>query len=554
MGKYAIGLDYGTLSVRALLINSDTGEEIASSVYEYPHGVMETQIPTGTKLLAGWALQDPRDYLEGLIVVVKDVMHQSAVKPEEIIGIGVDFTASTVMPVKSDKTPLCCVPDFQDEPHAYVKLWKHHGAEEEAMIIDKIAKERGEDWLSRYGGKVSSEWMLPKIFETVRHAPHVYEEADRFIEAMDWLIWNLTGEETRSACCAGYKAYYHHESGYPSKEFYKALDPMLENIVEEKLHAPIKAVGERAGLLTETMARTLGLVPGIPVGTGIIDAHASVVGSGIGKPGTMMIIVGTSSVHMFLSEEEISVPGAAGVVKDAIMKGYFGCEAGQSCVGDHFAWFTKNCVPESYEQEAREKGIGIHQLLTEKLEGYKAGQSGLLALDWFNGVRSPLMDFDLNGVILGMNLLTKPEEIYLALIEATAYGTRMIIELFEKAGSPVDSIVLSGGIPQKNEMLVQVYSDICKRDIKIATSSNASAMGAAILGVAAADAEVSGYQTANEAAEKLGKINDKVYRPNPDNTVIYDNLYEEYKMLHQYFGTGVNDVMKRLNSIRNMQN
>lgn len=554
MAKYAIGLDYGTLSVRALMVDIHTGEEVATSVYEYPHGVMETRIPSGKKLPSGWALQDPQDYMGGLVETVRDVMKQSKAFPEEIVGIGVDFTSATVMPVTADKMPLCMLPEFKDEPHAYVKLWKHHGGEEEAAIIDKIAIERGEAWHSLYGGKVSSEWTMPKVLETLRHAPEVYEKADRYMDALDWIIWELTGEESRSACCAGYKAFYHHEMGYPSKEFFKALDPRMENVIEEKMNAPIKGVGEKAGHLTESMAMVLGLLPGTPVGTGIIDAHSSVVGAGISGPGTMMIIVGTSSCHMLLSETEAGIPGVAGIVKDGIMPGYFAYEAGQSCVGDHFAWFVDNCVPATYAAEARDKGITVHQLLTEKLAGYKAGQSGLVALDWFNGVRSPLMDFNLNGLIMGMNLLTKPEEIYLSLIEATAYGTRMIIESFENAGVPVDNIVLSGGIPLKNKMLVQVYSDICNREIKICGSSNASAMGAAILGAAAAAESVTGYKNANEVAAALGKINDEVYTPNPENVAVYDKLYAEYKTLLDYFGRGANDVMKRLNAIRDEQN
>lgn len=352
------------------------------------------------------------------------------------------------------------------------------------------------------------------------------------------------------ACGAGYKAFYRHDSGYPTKDFFKALDPAMENIVEEKLDAPIKSIGETAGYLTDSMARELGLLAGTPVGTGIIDAHSSLPGCGIGTPGTMMIIVGTSSCHMMLSETEAGIAGVGGLVKDGIMPGYFGYEAGQCCVGDHFAWFTDNCVPESYEQEARSRGISIHQLLTEKLAGYKAGQSGLLALDWFNGVRSPLMDFNLNGLIMGMNLLTKPEEIYLSLIEATAYGTRMIIEQFEDAGVPVNALVLSGGIPAKNKMLVQIYSDVCNKDIRISGTDQASALGAAILGIAAAPERITGFKNANEAAEKLGKVRDEVYKPNPDNVAVYDKLYQEYKTLHKYFGTGENDVMKRLNKIR----
>ena len=549
MGKYAIGLDFGTLSVRALLVDIYTGEEIASSVYEYLNGVMETRIPTGKKLPMNFALQDPKDYMDGLVITIKNIMKQESIYAKEIVGIGIDFTSSTILPVKEDKTPLCNLEEFIDEPHAYVKLWKHHGGEEEALYIDRIIKERNEDWISLYGGKVSSEWMIPKILETVRHAPHVYDEADYFMEALDWIVWQLTDEQTRSACGAGYKAFYHHERGYPSKDFFKALDPKMENIVEEKLNAKVKSVGDVAGYLCEEMAEKLGLLPGTPVGTGIIDAHASMVGTGISKPGEMMIIVGTSSCHMLLSETEVGIPGVCGIVKDGIMPGYFSYEAGQCCVGDHFAWFTKNCVPESYKAEARQKDISIHQLLCDKLKDYKAGQSGLLALDWFNGVRSPLMDFNLNGMIMGMNLLTKPEEIYMALIEATAFGTKMIIEQFEKNGVPVNSIVLGGGIPAKNKMLVQVYADICQKDIKLASTSQASAMGAAILGVASAPQEVTGYKDIYEIASKLGKIDTHVYKPNIENKEVYDALYHEYKTLHTYFGKE-NHVMKRLNGLR----
>lgn len=572
MKKYAIGLDFGTLSVRALLLDIQTGEEVATSLYEYPHGVMEEELPCGKKLSAGFALQDPQDYLEGMKETIRGVIGLSgrdeAIAPEEIIGIGVDFTSSTIIAAKKDGTPLCQLPEFQNEPHAYVKLWKHHGGEKEAIWIDRIAHERKESWLPLYGGKVSSEWMFPKILETLHHAPEVYHAADRFMEALDWIIWQMTGTETRSACGAGYKAFYRHDNGYPSEDFFRAIDPEMEHIVEEKLSAPVKGIGEPAGKLTEEMADILGLLPGTPVGTGIIDAHASLPGSGIGAPGTMMIIVGTSSCHMILSETEVGIEGVGGLVKDGIMPGYFGYEAGQCCVGDHFSWFTEHCLPENYTREAKEKGISLYRLLEEKLTGYKAGQSGLLALDWFNGVRSPLMDFDLSGMILGMNLLTKPEEIYMALIEATAYGTRMIIESFEAAGVAVDSLILSGGIPAKNKLLVQIYADVCKKEIKLSASSYASARGAAILGAAAGEAAerkekateeettapgstIEEKSAAGKIAQRLGKISDTVYTPNPENSRIYDQLYQEYKTLFDYFGRGENDVMKRLNKVRN---
>lgn len=546
MAKYAIGLDFGTLSVRALLLNVDNGEETCVSVCNYPHAVMDWQLPTGERLPAGWALQDPQDYLDGMIFTIRDLMKKSGADPAEVVGIGVDFTSSTVLAVSAEGVPLCQTERFAREPHAYVKLWKHHGGEEEAEYIDQVIRRRGERWIDFYGGKVSGEWMLPKVLETLRHAPEVYRAADRFIEAADWIIWQLAGSEIRSASVLGYKAFYRHDRGFPTADFFKELDPELENFVTEKMNAPIKALGETAGYLTGEMARKLGLMAGIPVGSGIVDAHVSVLGSGIAEPGEMMIILGTSSCHLLLSEKEAGIAGVGGLVKDGILPGYFGYEAGQSCVGDHFDWFVKNCVPADYGAEAKEKGISIHQLLCEKLEGYRAGQSGLLALDWYNGVRSPLMDFDLNGLILGMNLLTKPEEIYLALIEATAYGTRLILESFEKAGVTIDSLTLGGGIPAKNPMLVQVYADVLKKEVRVCDSAQASAVGAAILGAAAADPE----GDVTKWVKKLGKTGGRRFYPNSENAAAYDSLFSEYQTLCEYFGKGGNDVMKRLNRMR----
>ena len=550
MAKYAIGLDYGTLSVRALLLNIESGEEVSVSVFEYPHSVMETELPTGEKLPVGWALQHPKDYLEGLIYTVTEVMKKSNVCPEQVIGIGVDFTASTVFPVRADGYPLCFMEEFAREPHAYSKLWKHHGAEEETTYIERIVRERGEEWLAYCGGKISSEWMIPKVLETLNHAPEVYEKADRYIEAMDWLVWQLTGEETRSINGLRYKAFYNHKTERASNDFYKELDARMEKFIEEKMEAPQKGVGEVAGYLSESMAETLGLCPGTPVGTPIIDAHACILGGGMTKPGEMTIIAGTSYNHYVFSEREANVYGVCSIVKDGILPGYFAYEAGQSGGGDQFAWFVNNCVPEKYEIEAREKGISIHKLLVEKLEGYKAGQSGLIALDWFNGVRSPLADFNLNGLIMGMNLLTKPEEIYMALIEATGFGTRFIVEEFEKAGIEINSIVFGGGIPLKNPMLVQVYSDILNREIMVCQAEQSGSLGAAMLGIAAAPSEVTGYQNLTEIVEKLSKRGDVAYRPNPENKEVYDKLFEEYKTLLEYFGKGANDVMKRLNKMR----
>jgi len=548
--QYAIGLDFGTLSVRALLMDIETGDEIAVSVFEYPHGVMETTLPSGKRIPDGFALQHPQDYIDGLIFVVRNVLESSMINPANIVGIGIDFTASTVFPVKADGTPLCMLEAFINEPHAYVKLWKHHGAEPEAQYIESVVKERGESWIDFCGGKVSSEWMLPKVLETLNHAPQVYESAYRYIEAMDWITWILTGQETRSINGAGYKAFYNDCTGYPSKEFCRSLDIRVENYTEDKLNAPIKKLGETAGYLTSDMANTLGLHIGTPIGVPMIDAHCGVLGGGVTKPGEMMLVIGTSFAHHMMSEKDADVYGICAQVKDGILPGYYAYEAGQSGGGDIYAWFIENCIPEKYEIEAREKGIGIHQLLCEKLQNYRIGQSGLIALDWFNGVRSPLTDFDLNGLVLGMNLQTKPEDIYMALIEATGFGTRMIVGEFEKAGISIESIVMSGGIPLKNPMLVQIYADILNREIRVCQTTQAGAVGAAILGVAAAPSTVTGYKDLVEVAETLGKKGDKVYLPNSCNVDAYAALYHEYITLHEYFGKGTNDVMKRLNKMR----
>lgn len=549
MPKYALGLDYGSLSVRALLVDIDTGEEVGVSVFEYPHGIMDEHIPSGKKLPAKWALQHPSDYMEGLIYTVEDVVRKAGVQAHEIVGIGVDFTSCTVMPVCSNGTPLCLMEEFKNEPHAYVKLWKHHGAEEEAKYISQIATERNEEWLECFGGRISSEWLVPKVLETLNKAPEVYAKADRYMEALDWIVWNLTGVEVRSLHGLRYKAMYNHRTEKPSEEFMNAIDPRMKTFYEDKIQATIKNIGETAGFLTEEMAEKLGLFPGTPIGVGMIDGPAGVLGGGVTGGGEMMSVIGTSFSHCVLSKEEKKVKGIDAIIKDGIIPGYFTYDAGQSGGGDHFGWFVQNCVPESYEVEARDKKINVHHLLAQKLEGYQAGQSGLLALDWFNGVRAPLMDFNLSGLIMGMNLQTKPEEIYLALIEATAYGTRSIVEEFELANIDINSILLSGGIPLKNPMFVQVYADILNREVSVCKTAQSGARGAAILGAAAAPSSVTGYHSLVEIVRKLGVRGEQVYYPNPKNVEVYNKLYAEYKNLQQYFGKGTNDVMKRLNCI-----
>lgn len=550
MSKYSIGVDFGTLSGRAVLVNVATGEELADSVYDYPHSVMDETLPNGTKLGVDWALQHPQDYLDVFSHTIPDVLAQAKVDPSDVIGVGIDFTACTVLPVKSDGTPLCFLPEYEGNPNAYVKLWKHHAAQDKANRLNEIAAQRGEPWLSRYGGKISSEWAIPKLWQILDESPEVYQAMDAFVEAADWVIWQLTGKQTRNSCTAGYKAMWSKSEGYPSKEFFKALDPRLENVIEEKFSGPVTPLGEKAGELTEAAAKLTGLQAGTAVAVANVDAHVTVPAVKIDSAGKMLAIMGTSTCHMLISDKEVRVPGICGVVEDGILPGFFGYEAGQSCVGDHFAWFIENCLPKAYYDEAEREGINIHKYLRRKAETQKVGESGLLALDWWNGNRSVLVDVDLTGVMLGMTLQTKPEEIYRALIEATAYGTRKIIETFRENGVPVEEFYASGGISQKDPMTMQIYADVIGIPIKIAGSLQGPALGSAIFGAVAAGKAAGGYDSVMDAAEAMGKLREEVYTPIPENVEAYNRLYAEYNILHDYFGRGANNVMKRLKDLK----
>lgn len=550
MSKYTIGVDFGTLSGRAVLVEVSTGAELATTAMDYAHAVMDEFLPEGTKLGIDWALQHPQDYLDVLYHIIPELIEKTGVDPADIIGLGVDFTASTMLPVTKDGTPLCLMEQYRSNPNAYVKLWKHHAAQDKANIITELAKERNESWLSRYGGKVSSEWALPKLWETIEEAPELYAAADHFVEAGDWIVWQLTGVQTRNSCMAGYKALWNKREGYPSKEFLKALHPGLENLIEEKLSVPVTSIGEKAGEITEEAAKRTGLCPGTAVSMANIDAHVTVPSVKISSAGKMLAIMGTSSCHMLISDKELSVPGICGVVEDGILPGFLGYEAGQSCVGDHFAWFIENCLPGDYTAAAEKEGVNIHKYLRQKAEKLRPGESGLVALDWWNGNRSVLVDVDLTGLILGMTLQTKPEEIYRALIEATAYGTRKIIENFRENGIPVEEFYASGGISQKDPMMMQIYADVIGMPIRIAGSMQGPALGSAIFGAVAAGKAKGGYDTIVEAAEHMGKLREEIYTPIPENRAVYDALYAEYNILHDYFGRGANDVMKRLKNIK----
>ncbi|ADH97882.1 ribulokinase [Salisediminibacterium selenitireducens] len=551
MTKYAIGIDYGTQSGRAVLVSLADGTEVADHVTDYPHGVMDETLPDPTvKLGYEWALQHPKDYLAVIEQSVPAVMKASGIDPADVVGIGIDFTACTMLPVNEEGTPLCLMDQWKQNPHSWVKLWKHHASQPHANRINEVADKRGEAFLPRYGGKLSSEWMLAKSYQILEEAPEIYEEADRFVEATDWVIWQLSGAFLRNSCTAGYKSAWHKKDGYPSEGFFEAVDPGLKDLASTKLKGDVVPLGTKAGGLTKEMAAITGLPEGLAIAVGNVDAHAAVPAVGVVDDGKMVMAMGTSICHMVLGKEEVQVEGMAGVVEDGIIPGYFGYEAGQSAVGDIFGWFTDRSVPGYVEEEAKRQGMNVHQYLEKKASAYQPGETGLLALDWWNGNRSVLVDTELGGMMLGMTLQTKPEEMYRALLEATAFGTRIIIDAFHENGVPVDELYACGGLPQKNPLLMQIYADVTNRTIKVADSTQTPALGAAMFAAVAAGKEAGGFDTILDAAGKMGRVKEEQYDPNPEAVVVYDKLYQEYKRLHDYFGRGGNDVMKRLKAWR----
>ncbi len=542
---YTIGLDFGTLSGRAVLVDARDGAEVAESVFDYPHGVMDSQLPSGIMLPPDWALQHPQDYLDVFAHTVPAVLRQSGVAPAAIAGIGIDFTASSPMPTTVDGTPLCFLDDLRDEPHAYIKLWKHHAAQRQADQINETARRMGERWLPRYGGKISSEWFFSKLLQILQERPDIYVQIDRFVEAADWVIWQLTGVETRNTCTAGYKAMV-QDGEFPSRDYFRALDPAFADVVDEKVGREFAELGSKAGELRPQMAKLTGLPAGVAVAVANVDAHVTAPAVKATEPGVMVMVMGTSCCHILSSTQLGEVDGMCGVVMGGVIPGLYGYEAGQSAVGDIFAWFVDHGVPPEYHQAAASAGIGLHEYLEREAAAQQVGQHGLIALDWWNGNRSTLVDVDLTGMMLGMNLATRAPDIYRALIEATAYGTREIIDAFDAQGVAVNELVAAGGLPEKNALLCQIFADVTGRPFKLSGSAQAPALGAAM------HAAVAGgiYSDIQAAAAQMGKLKAEVVRPIPRNQATYDQLFQEYKTLYDYFGRGANDVMKRLKAIK----
>ena len=543
--KCAIGIDFGTLSARAVVVRAHDGEELGSAVHEYPHAVIERTLPSsGAELPPQWALQDPGDWVQALQIAVPAAVAAAGVRPEEVVGIATDFTASTPLPVLADGTPLCRLPELADRPHAYPKLWKHHAAQRQADRINALAEERGEPWLARYGGRISSEWEFAKALQVLEEDPEVYARMDRWVEGADWIIWQLCGRETRNTCTAGYKAIY-QDGHYPSEDYLRALDERFAGFVADKIQGPLSALGERAGDLTAQAAEWTGLPEGIAVAVGNVDAHVTAPAARAIGPGQMLMIMGTSTCHVMNGERLVEVPGMCGVVRGGIVPDLWGYEAGQTGVGDIFGWFVDEAVPPRYHDEARARGLDVHGYLSELAGAQEVGAHGLIALDWNNGNRSLLVDHELSGLILGLTLATRAEDVYRALIEATAFGTRMILNAFADAGMPATELFVAGGL-LKNPVIMQIYADVTRMPLHLIDSDQGPALGSAMHAAVAAGV----HADIDAAAAAMGKVKRDAYVPDEGRADAYDPLFEHYARLHDHFGRGGDDVMHALRHIR----
>jgi L-ribulokinase len=542
--RYTVGIDFGTLSGRAVVVRVADGEEVASAVHDYPHAVMERELAsTGERLGRDWALQDPLDYVEVLKVAVPEAVRTAGIEPTQVIGIGTDFTASSPLPTRADGTPLSALEEYADRPHAYVKLWKHHAAQEQADRVNLTAEKRGEAWLARYGGKISSEWQFAKGLQLLEEDPEAFEAAERWIESADWIVWQLCGQETRNVCTAGFKA-IRQDDAYPSRDYLVELGGDAFAGFTDKLDGPLAQLGTRAGTLTAEAAGWTGLPEGIAVAVGNVDAHVTVPAARATAPGHLLAVMGTSTCHVMNGERVAEVPGMCGVVRDGITPGSWGYEAGQSGVGDIFGWFVEHGVPPAYHAAAEREGVDLHEHLTSLAEQQKVGEHGLVALDWHSGNRSTLVDHRLSAVVAGLTLATRAEDVYRALLESTAFGTRRIIEAFQDAGVPVERLVIAGGL-LKNRFLMQVYADVTGYPLDVIDSSQGPALGAAIHAATAAGA----YDDIESASSAMGKRLENVYEPDPEQHRRYDEVYADYVELYDRFGRD-SELLHRLRDRR----
>lgn len=522
----SLGLDFGTESVRAVLVDAIGKQHGAASV-GYQHGQIVTSLPGCSEPLPPhYALQSPQDWIDSAAEATRAAMNQAGIAADRVIGVGVDFTSCTMLPTTREGTPLCELDSFRQSALAWPKLWKHHGAMTQTAVMNEVATQRDESFLKRYGGTIGLEWFFPKILETIEDAPDVAAAAEIWLEAGDWFVWQLVGGPAktiaRSTCQAGYKAMWSAEEGYPSQDYFRAVSSKLAAAVENCLPGVMRSPGERAGELNASMAKRFGLNHGTAVSTAIIDAHAAVPGVGAGDPGTLVMVMGTSSCHMLNSLTNADIPGVAGVVDGGILPGMFGYETGQAAVGDAFAWLRKLLGLQSFDS------------ISEAAMRLPPGAEGVTCLDWMNGCRTPLMDGSVRGAFTGLGLHHGGEHLYLAMLEASAFGMRWIVELLREGGLEINRFIATGGLPHHNRAFIEIYADVIGAQIEVHPSTQATAVGAAVLGMMAAGREASGFSKISDAAAAMAASPPHAFdvvRPRRDRTQKYNELYRSYRSL-----------------------
>ena len=533
---YAVGVDFGTESGRALLLDLDSGRELATSVVRYPSAVIDSTLPsTGDRLPPDWALQDPEDWVKVVEEAVPEVLQQAEVDPEQVVGLGVDFTSCTVLPVTSDGVPLCTLEEWRQRRHAWPKLWKHHAAQPIADRLNLVALERDESFLERYGGRISSEWYFPKLIEVWLEDREIYDECDAFIEATDWIVWWLTGVECRQTATAGFKAMWSPTEGLPATEYFEAAYPGFDK-PGEKLGDTFVPLGTKAGTLRKEVADKTGLPESVAVAVGNVDAWVSVPGVGVESPGRYVVVIGTSICDMIVHPDETRLPGITGVVKDGILPGMYGYEAGQAAVGDMLAWFVDRIAQDP----------GAYAQLEEAAERIGPGETGLVALDWWNGNRTILADADLTGAIFGLGLHTTREEIYRALLESIAFGSRRIMDNFEAHGLVLSEIVACGGIAERSPLMMQLLADTSGREVHVPEAKEIPARGAALFGAVAAGH----FEDITAAIEATRPRSVHTYRPDLEAKRTYDRVYEIYRTLYEMLGRSEVRLLHDLKRIR----
>ncbi|MGA7149718.1 MAG: ribulokinase [Microbacterium sp.] len=543
MTSFTIGVDFGTQSARAVVVDVVTGRIAGEAVVDYPLGVIDDVFPvTGEALPDAWALHDADDYLFALERAVRTAVADALIDRSDVVGIAVDATSCTVVPVAADNTPLSRLADFRDRPHAWTKLWKHHAAQPQANRISELASRRPGCDLAAYDGSVSSEWMFPKALEIFENDSAVFDAAVGFLDAGDWITSTLVGTSVRSAQAAGFKANHRGEAaGYPAAPFLNELAPGFDAVLDRlagELHAP----GSRVGGLSGAWAEVLGLDEGIAVAAGSMDAQVAMIATNAMAPGRMVVMMGTSVCNLLNAEDFRPVAGVAGAVRSSVAPGMWTYEAGQAGVGDMFAAFARNHVPNHYFAEADAEGIDVLELLTRRAAQLRPGQGRVLALDWWSGNRSPYADAHLSGALIGLTLATTAPEIYRALLEAAAYGQRSIIDSFEDAGLEVTDIVACGGLTLRSPLLMQLLADITGRAIRVSPLLQTAAFGAALHAAVAAGA----FADVSDAAASLGDRAAMTYTPDPQSSAAYEASYQDYRRIQHFFGDEHPQLMHRL--------